>query len=61
MTVPRDVREPTEQNPDHQNPTVAVKPFGEASSYNSERGVEVARGTVLERSEEKGCGGGGGE
>ena len=50
-----------EQNPDHQNPTVDVKPFGEASSYSSERGVEVARGTVLERSEEKGCGGGGGE
>ena len=50
-----------EQNPDHQNPTVDVKPFGEASSYNSERGVEVARGTVLKRSEEKGCGDGGGE
>lgn len=58
LAVPRNIGEPTEQNPNHQNPTVDIEPFRESGGNHRQRRVQVAARAVSESREEEGSGGG---
>lgn len=58
LAVPRNIGEPTEQNPNHQNTTVDIQPFGEPGGDDSQRRVQIPAWAVPERRKEEWAGGG---
>ncbi|MED6107289.1 hypothetical protein PIB30_012685 [Stylosanthes scabra] len=53
LPLPRDVREPAQQNPNHQNPAVYVQPLPQPSRHHRQRRVQVPARPVLERRKEQ--------
>ena len=47
LALPGNVGEPAEQNSNHQNPTVDVKPLGQARRHHRQRRVQVPAGPIL--------------
>lgn len=52
--MPGDVREPTEQDSDHQHPTVDLQPPRQTRRHHSERSVQVPTRSVTERRKKQG-------
>jgi len=53
LPFPRDVGEPTQQNPNHQNPAVYVQPLPQPRRHNRQRRVQRAVRPVLHSREEQ--------